>query len=183
MNSIFETRANIGITDKVIGSVMFGQIITDIMKEARSGDRILFAATLREDTVKNVMQYKDGEYRLKREQCTRGDLQFKMENYNITIRVINVAMYSDEDIMKKTTGCLWDKVVIADASYVSKRVAAYLSSRCRSNSKEKEREAVTFITSGAGYKNNEIAEMIKNPSSERWGIPIHVFDYKERSVR
>ncbi len=183
MSNIFETRANIGITDKVIGSVMFGQIITDIMKEARSGDRILFAATLHEDTVKNVMQFKGGLYCLKRERCTRGDYEFNMENYNITIRIINVAMYSDEDIMKKTTGCLWDKVVIADASHVSKRVAAYLSSRCRSNSKEKDREAITLITSCVGYKNNEINEMIKNPSSERWGIPIHVFDYKERSVR
>lgn len=183
MSNIFETRNNIGITDKEIGSVMFGQIITDIMEEARSGDRILFAATLHEDTVRNVMQYKDGEYRLKREQCTRGDLQFKMENYNITIRIINVAMYSDEDIMRKTMGCLFDKVVIADASFVSKRVAVCLSSRCRSKSVEKDREAVTFITSGAGYKNSEIAEMVKDPSSERWGIPIHVFDYKERSVR
>ena len=171
MSDIFKVRENVGITDKEIGSVMFGQIITDIMEEARSGDRILFAATLHEDTVRNVMQYKDGEYRLKREQCTRGYLQFKMENYNITIRIINVAMYSDEDIMRKTKGCLFDKVVIADASLVSRDIAAYLSSRCRSKVGEKDREAITLITSNVGWRNSKIVEN------------ANIFDYKERSVR
>ena len=171
MSDIFKARENVGITDKEIGSVMFGQIITDIMEEARSGDRILFAATLHEDTVRNVMQYKDGEYRLKREQCTRGDLQFKMENFNITIRIINVAMYSDEDIMHKTVGCLFDKVVIADASWVSMDIAAYLSSRCRSRVGEKDREAITLITSNVWWRDSKIVEN------------ANIFDYKERSVR
>lgn len=171
MSDIFKARENIGITDRGIGSVMFGQVITDIMKEARSGDRILFAATLHEDTVKNVMQFKGGLYCLKRERCTRGDYEFKMENYNITIRIINVAMYSDEDIMQKTTGCLFDKVVIADASWVSRDIAAYLSSRCRSRAGEKDREAITLITSNIGWRNSKIVEN------------ANIFDYKERSVR
>jgi hypothetical protein len=171
MSEIFKARENIGIANKRIGSVMFGQILTDIMEEARSGDRILFAATLHEATVVNVMQCKSGEYRLKKEQCTRGDLQFKMENYNITVRIINVAMYSDEDIMRKTMGCLWDKVVIADASWVSRDIAAYLSSRCRSKIGEKDREAITLITSNVGWRNSNIME------------DANIFEYKERSIR
>jgi len=51
MSDIFKARVNLGITNRYIGNEMFGQIITDIMEETRSGDRILFATSLHEDRV------------------------------------------------------------------------------------------------------------------------------------
>lgn len=171
MSDIFKARENVGITNRSIGDIMFGQIITDIMEEARSGDRILFATSLHEKRVREIMQRKGGEYRLKIERCTRGDFEFKVENYNITTRIISVCMYSDKDIMRKTTGCLFDKVVIADASWVGRNMSAYLSSRCRSNIGEKDREAITIITSNIGWFNSKIIEY------------ANVFVYEERSVR
>ena len=108
---------------------------------------------------------------------------FRLNTFNLSIHLINVTLQEDLSVLReKMLGHKYDKIIVADASWVSKEFLVEISNRCHS-ANGRDREAVTFITSGAGYKNNEIAEMVKNPSSERWGIPIHVFDYKERSVR
>ena len=171
MSNIFKARVNLGITNRYIGNEMFGQIITDIMEGARSGDRILFATSLHEDRVRSIIQCKNIEYHIEKKRCTRGDFEFKMKNYNITIRIISTSMLSDRDIMRKTIGCLFDKVVIADAAWMSKDIVFNLSSRCRSKSEEKDREAVTIITPNIGWFCDKIEEN------------ANVFVYEERSVR
>lgn len=183
MSSIFQTRHNIGVTDKEIGRSLFAQILDDAIEDAQRGDNILIAYTLPEPYAREVIHYQDGKYFVTLERMTNADHLFKLNTFNLSIHLINVTLQADLSVLReKINGHLYDKIVVADASWVSKEFLVEISNRCRS-ANGRDREAVTFITSGAGYKNNEIAEMVKNPSSERWGIPIHVFDYKERSVR
>lgn len=184
MSSIFKTRNNIGVTDNEIGRVMFAQIIEDAIEEAQKGDRILIAYTMYENDMREVIRQEDNKYFVNIDYIGEGDHQIHLNTFNITIRFINVGLCIDtEDVINKIKGYTrYDKVIVVDASLVTKHTLTELSHFCHSPN-GRDREAVTFITSGTGYKNDEVNEMIKDPSSARWGIPIHVFDYKERSVR
>lgn len=183
MSSIFQTRNNIGVTDKKIGRVMFAQILDDAIEESQRGDRILIAYTLQEPVAREVIRHQDEKYFVTLERIANADHLFKLNTFNVSIHLINVMPQEDLSVLlKKMIGYQYDKIIVADASWVSKEFLVEISNRCRS-ANGRDREAVTFITSGTGYKNDEVNEMIKDPSSARWGIPIHVFDYNERSVR
>lgn len=183
MSSIFQTRHNIGVTDKEIRRVMFAQILDDAIGDAQRGDNILIAYTLHEPFAREVIHYQDGKYFVTLERMANADHLFKLNTFNLSVHLINVTLQEDLLALRgRIRGHQYDKIIVADASWVSKEFLVEISNRCRS-ANGRDREAVTFITSGTGYKNNEIAKMVKDPSSERWGIPIHVFDYKERSVR